>query len=261
MLMEDKGHIEIRVTGKIGNEPLSPDNYDIREIRALFDVIEAIVNSSQKIRKTPITYSISEGSVRNLFKTTRQSAVAFMAIMSMIQTSGSLDGLELPAARAISEIQKAAVKNNFKYEFLGDDMERPALTITKETSYRINEELWAEAELYLYGTLTNAGGKDKSNIHLLTENNGILIINTEKEVLQSREENMLYKNYMVRAKGRQNIRSGELDMGSLELLEMKQYDPSYSEQYLASLIKKATPKWQGIDDVDEWVGKMRGING
>ena len=48
--MEDKGQIEIRVSGKIGNEPLSPDNYDIREIRALFDVIEAIVNPSQRIR-------------------------------------------------------------------------------------------------------------------------------------------------------------------------------------------------------------------
>lgn len=259
--MEDKGQIEIRVSGKIGNDPLSPENYDIREIRALFDVIEAIVNPSQKIRKTPITYSISEGSVRNLFKTTRQSAVAFMAIMSMVQTSGTLDGLELPAARAISEIQKAAVKNNFKYEFLGEGKEHPALTITKETSYRVNEELWADAELYLYGVLTNAGGKDKSNIHLQTENNGTLIISTEKEVLQSREENMLYKRYMVRAKGRQNIRSGELDMSSLELLEMKQYDPSFNEQYLAGLIKKATPKWQGVDDVDEWVNKIRGVNG
>lgn len=50
-------------------------------------------------------------------------------------------------------------------------------------------------------------------------------------------------------------------MSSLELLEMKQYDPSYNEQYLASLIKRATPKWQEIDDVDEWVDNIRGING
>ena len=66
---------------------------------------------------------------------------------------------------------------------------------------------------------------------------------------------------MVRAKGRQNIRSGELDMSSLELLEMKQYDPSYNEQYLAGLIKKATPKWLEIEDVDEWIDKIRGVNG
>lgn len=65
----------------------------------------------------------------------------------------------------------------------------------------------------------------------------------------------------IRIKGRQNIRSGELDMSSLELLDMKQYDPSFNEQYLARLIKKATPKWHEIDDVDEWVNKIRGVNG
>lgn len=115
---------------------------------------------------------------------------------------------------------------------------RLLLTISKETTYHINEDLWADAELYFYGTLVNAGGKDKTNIHLLTKDKGSLIIATEREFLQGLEENVLYKHFMVRAKGRQNILTGELDTSSLQLLQLSSYDPTYNEQYLDNLIKK-----------------------
>ena len=259
--MEESGKIEIRVVGRMGNEPLSPENFDIREIKGLFDVVEAMLYPNQKCSRAPITYSLETGKVRNIFKTTLQSATAFLAVLSLVQKNGTLDGLELPTAKALQEVQKSAVKNNFTYEFGTPYNNSPSLVISKETTFHINENLWADAEFYFYGMLVNAGGKDKTNIHIQTKDNGLLTIATEKEFLQDLEENVLYKHFTVQARGRQNIVTGEIDTSSLQLIQLTSYDPNYNEQYLANLIKRASPKWADVEDVDKWLSEIRGING
>lgn len=258
--MAEDGKIEIRVTGKIGNEPLSPDNFDIREIRELFDVVETLLYPSNKLGRPSISYSIKEGSVKNIFTTTRQAAVSFLAIIAMVQETNSLEGLELSTAKALQEVQKSAVRNNYIYEFYDPGKGKPSLTISSNTSFHINENLWADAEFYFYGTLVNAGGKDKSNVHINTKEHGLLIIATEKQLLMELKENVLYKFFKVQAKGRQNIITKELDASSLKLLEMEPFDPAYTEQYITDLIKKASPKWKNVRDVDNWLSKIRGIN-
>lgn len=259
--MSDFGKIEIKVSGRVGNDPLSPDNFDIREIKILFDVVESMLYPNQKISRAPITYSLESGSVRNIFKTTLQSAATFIAVVSMVSASGSLEGLELPTARALQEIQKSALRTGFRYEFGTPESEIPALTISRDTSFHINEDLWADAEFYFYGMLVNAGGKDKTNIHLQTKDRGLLTIATQKEYLQELTENVLYKYFTVRAVGKQNIVSGEIDTSSLSLVSLIPYEPRYNEQYLSKLIKRATPNWKGLDDVDGWISEIRGING
>ena len=259
--MEESGKIEIRVTGRIGNEPLSPDNFDIREIKGLFDVVEALLYPNSKTERPRISYSIEAGSVRNIFKTTRQGAVAFLAVVSMVNESNSLEGLDLTTARALQDVQKSAVRNNFTYEFGSHEKFTPSLTISSETTFHINENVWADAEFYFYGMLVNAGGKDKTNIHLNTKEHGVLTIATEKDFLMDLKENVLYKYFKVRASGRQNIDTTEIDTSSLRLLELNPYDPTYSEQYLAGLIRKASPKWKNAGDADEWLSRIRGING
>lgn len=259
--MEESGKIEIRVTGKIGNEPLSPENFDIREIKGLFDVVEALLYPNHKTDRPHITYSIETGSVRNIFKTTLQSAATFLAVVALVQKSNSLDGLELPTARALQEVQKSAVRNNFTYEFGSPENDMPSLVISNRTTFHINENIWADAEFYFYGMLVNAGGKDKTNIHLNTREHGMLTIATEKDFLMDLKENVLYKYFKVRALGRQNISTKEMDTTSLKLIELNPYDPSYNEQYIAGLIKKASPKWRNIGDPDEWLSEIRGVNG
>ncbi|MDE7376194.1 MAG: hypothetical protein K2N16_05040, partial [Muribaculaceae bacterium] len=243
VIMDNSGKVEIRVSGRVGNEPLSPENFDIREIKELFDVVETLLYPTAKAVRAPISFSMEEGSVRNIFRTTVQSAATFLTIVALVQQSNSLDVLELPAARALQEVQKSAIRTGFTYEFSAPDKEIPALTISKDTSFHINDNLWADAEFYFYGMLINAGGKDKTNIHLQTKDNGVIILATEREYLQDQKDNVLYKQFMVRTTGKQNISSGAIDMSSLQLLEMTPYDPTYQEQYLAKLIKRASPKW------------------
>lgn len=259
--MDEFGRIEIKVVGHVGNEPLSPENFDIREIKSLFDVVETLLYPNSKLTRAPITYSLEEGSVRNIFKTTLQSAATFLATLNVVNQTGSLSGLELSTAKAFQEVQKSAVKNDFRYEFGTPDNESPTLIISRHTSYHINENLWANTDFYFYGTVINAGGKDRTNIHLQTKDHGLITIATPREVLADQKENILYKQFTIRAKGRQNISTREIDPASFELIEMTPFDPNYNEQYLASLIKKASIRWRGIEDADKWLSKIRGING
>lgn len=256
----NSGIVEIKVKGKLGNEPLSPENFDIREIKNLFDVVENLLYTGNKSSRPRITYSIGEGSVVNKFETTMQGVATFLAIIDMVNVNGNLDGLEYSAAKALSDVQQSAVRYDFTYEFGSPKKDSPSLTISKETSFHINESLWADAEFYFYGLLVNAGGKDYPNIHLQTKDYGVLKIATNKEILKSQSQNVLYKYFSVRASGKQNISNGELDPSSLELIEFQEYDPEYNAKYLDDLIKRATPRFKGIGDADEWVNKIRGLN-
>ena len=255
--MDKIGQIEIRVSGSEGNNPLSPDNYDIREIRAMLDNIEDILYPGNKKNRPDISYQIEEGSVRNIFKTSMQAGVTFTAVAGMINKSGSIDGLELPTAKAIEGIQNIARNKNYSFEIKTSVSDNVVLNITPQTTYERSANLWVAAEFYFYGTLTNAGGKGKANIHLDTKEVGSIIIETDKQFLKEEPENLLYKDYGVRVIGKQNLETGEIDKSALKLIQLIDYSPKYDEQYLNGLIAKASPKFKGIDP-DKWLNEIRG---
>ena len=131
------------------------------------------------------------------------------------------------------------------------------LRITPQTNYRRSSEVWVDAEVYLYGTLTDAGGKDKSNIHLDTKEYGQVTIDSDKEYLKNIRENLLYKEFGVRAQGKQSLATGEIDMSSLRLISLHGYRPVFDENYLNGLIAKASKSWAGVD-VDSYMSDLRG---
>ena len=128
----------------------------------------------------------------------------------------------------------------------------------RTTNYVRNEKLWVDAEFYLYGELTDAGGKNHANIHLDTAEFGTLVIATSKDFLKESEENLLYKKFGVRVTGKQNLQTFEMDPRSLTFVELLGLEPEYSETYLDSLMKKAEPAWSDIPDADQWLEDIRG---
>lgn len=255
--MDKIGQIEIRVSGNEGNNPLAPDNYDIREIKVMLDNIEDILYPTNKKNRPDISYQIANGSVRNIFKTSMQAVVTFTAVVGMINESNSIDGLELSTAKAIENIQNIARNKNYFFEIRTSISDNVVLKITPQTKYERSANLWIDAEFYFYGTLTNAGGKGKANIHLDTKEVGSIIIETDRQFLKEEPENLLYKDYGVRVIGKQNLETGEIDTSALKLIQLIDYSPKYDEQYLNGLIAKASPKFKGIDS-DKWVNEMRG---
>ena len=255
--MDQRGTIEIRVSGNKGNLALSPDHYDIKEIAQVFDAVESILFSGNKKQRPEITYSIESGSVRHIFKTSFQAIVGISAILANVSETGSIDKLELPTARAIEKLQSDAIAKNYEFVIRTSEWQGGELRITPQTNYRRSEEIWVDAEVYLYGTLTDAGGKDKSNIHLDTKEYGQVTIDADKEYLRSIEENLLYKEYGVRATGKQSLATGEIDLSSLKLISLQGFRPVYDEAYLNGLIAKASESWGGVD-VDDFLSEIRG---
>ena len=70
-------------------------------------------------------------------------------------------------------------------------------------------------------------------------------------------ENLLYKEYGVRAKGKQSLATGEIDMSSLKLISLRGFRPVYDENYLNGLIAKASKSWEGVD-VERFLSDLRG---
>lgn len=113
------------------------------------------------------------------------------------------------------------------------------LKIDRTTRLFRTSTIWADAEFYFYGKITNAGGKEKANIHNMTDEFGIIRIDTPQALLENLEENILYKSFVIRALGNQNTETGEIDKSSLVFVEMIDYSPKYDNDYLQKIRKKA----------------------
>ncbi len=258
--MDKTGHIEIIVRGRKGNLPLTPELYDIREVMEVLQQVEALLYPGSKKKDRPIiSYGIEESSVKHVLKTALQVVIGFNALLGEIQAHGnSLDFLELPTARAFEFFQNTARKNNFEIEVKTSIDKSSVLIIDPKTKFIRSEEVWVDAEFYFYGTIVDAGGKGKANVHLDTKDYGLLTIASEKELLSNHHSNPLYKSYGVRAIGKQNMRTGEVDKETLRLLEIVNYNPAYDESYIQSLIQKAKKSWSDVPDADEWLENIRG---
>ena len=254
--MDKIGNIEIRVVGKSGNLEIKPESYDIKHIASILQNVEDLLYPNNKNRPL-ITYDIQEGSVKHIFKTPVQYIIGFSAILGQIQESNSIDFLDLKTARAIESIQELSQQKNYEFQFTTSIKMDIELSINPNTRFFRTENTWVDAEFYFYGILKDAGGKSKANIHIDTDDYGYLAIETGQDFLMDQEENVLYKKFGVRAVGKQNLETGEIDTKSLKLVELINYNPKFDSDYLASLISKAKKNWKGID-TNEWLLNLRG---
>ncbi len=257
--VEKIGQIQIKIKGRKGNFDLNPDNYDIRDVVEMLRNVENLLFPNSKKERPIIAYDVQEGSVRHIFKTTLQTVISFNALLGQIKNDNySIDFLEYPTAKAFEFFQNEAKKNNFEYEIKTSISNETTIIINKNTKFIRSEDIWVDAEFYFYGTIVDAGGKGVANIHLDTKEFGLLKIEASKTVLANYENNPLYKPYGVRARGKQNIKTADIDKNSLELIDIINYNPSFKEDYIKSLIKKAKKSWADVNDADEWLQNMRG---
>ena len=255
--MELLGTLEIRISGKRGNEQISPDNFDIREIVSVFECVEDILYPAGGKNRPSITYSLEAGSARNVFRTGLQAVVVATALLAKVQETGSLDVLDLKFSQALERIQDEARRKDLSYIFSSSEHQGPILSISASTDFKQSEDLWMDAEVYFYGVLNDAGGKERSNIHLDTKEYGQVKIDASREFLQSIDFNPLYKEFGVRAITKQSVRTGEIDRSQLRVVSIHPYSPRYDEAYIKGLISKASADWKGID-IDQFMSEVRG---
>ncbi len=238
--MDNMGFIEIRITGSKGNLDLSP-----------------LYPGEKKDRPT-ISYKIEEGSVKHIFKTSIQYIIGFNAIIGQVNLIQNIDFLDLSTAKAFENIQDIASKRNYTFSIKTSLDGSNEVIVDRTTHFLRTEAIWADAEFYFYGKVTNAGGKDRANIHIVTEDMGTVRIQTPISFLEQYDENMLYKSFGIRATGKQHSETGEVDGSSLKFIELVDYQPKYDEQYLKSLRDKAKKSWLGSINPDNWLNEIRG---
>jgi hypothetical protein len=198
-----------------------------------------------------------EGSVRHKFRTVMQSVIGFGAVLSQISVQGQIDFLHERSAVAVEALQHLAVEKDYVVTISANESR---LVMDRTTHYLRNAKLWVDAEFFLYGELTNAGGKSSPNIHLDTEEFGTLRIATMKDYLKDADnylkdadKNLLYKKFGLRVTGKQNLQTFEMDRNSLTFVDLFDYDMEYSDAYLDGLMKKSSPAWENVPDADQWL--------
>ncbi|SNA74579.1 conserved hypothetical protein [Flavobacterium psychrophilum] len=256
--VEKIGHIEIRITGSKGNIELSPDNYDIREIIAILENAENLLYPGDKKERPIISYNIEQGSVKHILKTSIQFIIGFNAIIGQVSNIQEIDFLDLQTAKAFENLQNIAIKKDYIFSIKTSLENSNEVKVDRTTRYIRTEAIWADAEFYFYGKITNAGGKDKANIHILTADFGTIRIQTPISFLEDYEENLLYKSLGIRALGKQHSSTGEIDTTTLKFLELVDYQPKYDDLYLKGLREKAKKSWLDGIDPDSWLKEIRG---
>lgn len=256
--MDKIGFIEIRITGSKGNLDLSPDNYDIREIISILENAENLLYPGDKKDRPLISYRIEQGSIKHILKTSIQYIIGFNAIIGQVTIVQNIDFLDLSTAKAFENIQDIASKRNYFFSIKTSLDNSNEVKIDHTTKFKRTEAIWADAEFYFYGKVTNAGGKDKANIHVYTDDLGTVRIQTPISFLEEYEANLLYKTLGIRATGKQHSETGEIDTSTLKFVELVDYFPKYDEAYLKKLRDKAKKNWLGDIDADQWLRNIRG---
>lgn len=256
--MEKTGFIEIRITGTKGNLDLTPDTYDIREVIAVLEQVEGLLFPADKKERPIISYQLQSGSVRHIFKTAVQYVIGFSALIGQVSQRQTIDFLESTTARAFEAFQNIAIQRGYTLVIRTSEPDTNELRIDRTTWFYRTEAVWADAEFYLYGRVTNAGGKDRANIHLQTDEYGLMIIKTPIAVLEKIEGNILYRTFGIRVIGKQHTETGELDRSDLRFVDLIDYQPDYDEVYLKNLRLKAKKNWLNTVEPDNWLRELRG---
>jgi hypothetical protein len=253
--MSDSGYIEIHISGLKNGIALSPESYDIRELRSVIDTVDSILG---KDRKGDVVFErVAEGSVRNIIKSSAQNIMLATVIFQLLPGNEQLNGLEPKTAEAVEMVQQNARKTGYTYTFSTSEW-TDGVSISPETNYAREVPAFVDAEYYFYGRIVDAGGKSSANIHIDVEKMGVLTISASEEYLKGQERNLLYHTCGVRARGKQNPSTGEMDKSSLELISILDYNPSFNENYLKELVRRATPALSKIKDKQKWLDEIRG---
>jgi len=149
-------------------------------------------------------------------------------------------------------------KHDYKFSIKTSLDNSNEIVIDRNSTFKRSESVWGDAEFYFYGKVTNAGGKDKANIHIYTDELGTVRIQTPISFLEDYEENLLYKTLGIRALGKQHSETGEIDTSSLKFVELIDYQRKYDENYLSNLREKAKKNWLGNINADAWLKNIRG---
>lgn len=257
--MENLGHFYIVLNGKVGNEPLTPQTYDVREVIETLQHAQDLLFGDAKKERPRLTYALEEGSVKHVLTTALAVVVGVTQQLDTVRETGTLASLDATQAGAVVWFQEMAARRGYTCR-LGTSEQEEVLMIDTHTRLSPVTRQFVETELYFYGQIVDAGGKSRPNLHVITAEHGPLTLATPRELLVSYQGNLLYRTHAVRAIGKQDPMTGEIDFDSVRVQSIEPHDYTYyDEEYINQLREKAARNWLGeLPDPDGWLNNLRG---
>jgi len=252
--MSTQGYIDFIVRGKSGDIDISPTHIEIGLLKSFADDVTAIINSIPEIEKNKVIVAVGEGS----FKLTAMTAL--IAVNSLIVDAKTLTetndlfSINSTRSKVIEKWYKKA-KANPEIEFEIRPNGNEGIKINSDKTFKKEDNVWVQSELYLYGEFKDMGGNSKPNIHFLTDNNLSILINCKEEHIKNEKVNRVYHHGGVRITALQNLYTGEIK--DAYFIDFIDYNPEYNESELATTIEKGREAWKDIPDHIEWVRNLR----
>jgi len=242
---------------------LSPTNTTLPILSEFLNQVINFLRGDSRIDLTKIKSSVDKGSLT--VTTYNELGILDKAIADYEYVSkyNSLDKIEQSRAKILHEWESAAKENESRtYKLLISDDEATsvtAITIDKNTSFKMINNIWVNVDLYLYGRVFDLGGKLNPNVHLELENGTTIKIGALSTALSQDNENRLYKDQLVRIKAKQNINTHELK--DEKLVSFEAYNPSFDEDDFNYILKKSSAAWKIVPNAISWVEQLRGNDG
>ncbi len=256
----NENYLYFSISGEYAGKQISPDNSNLQMLTDLADSMNRFIKGKTKSSTNDITVSIKHGS----FALLAQGGESLMPAISdyrIVLESGKLDGIDPVRAGVLKDLQSKAKKFTNRKFIISDNIHNNfdgnSIILSYDSDYKAEKEsVWAESDVYEYGTIVDIGGKTKTNVHLVLEDGRTIVLDANTNQIANDRKNRLYRKQLVKIKVEQNLESGETRNEHLE--EFLEYDPKFDEEEYKKVSLLVKRSWADVPDINAWVENMRG---
>lgn len=258
--MDDMKELSFSINDELLGEQLSPDNISLPLLVEFAEQVSTFLRGSSKTDLKNIRASIKTGSFALEVEAPTQLLDPAIHDYQSIREHKNLTDVDPARARVIEVWQSLAVKNDgrvYKLFVDSDDANRvKPLVISSDTTYAAQKELWANVELYTYGSVFDLGGKSQPNVHLQLTDGRSVRVQANIDTLAADRVNRLYSKQLVRIGAQQNLQTGEYRDETL--ISFEDYNPHYDEDEFQAIVRQGRLAWKNVKSATEWVENLRG---
>lgn len=256
--MSDKLYFSVK--DLVSGEQTSPDNISLPLLQELADAMSKFIRgNSTKTNLNDISISVRSGSFALVADASPFVSDA-ISDYRIVKETGSLDGIDPIRAKVLRSLQEKAKKNSNRIYTVSDSdtlNESRGISFTNKTDYKTSRtDQWAKTEILMYGKVVDMGGKTKTNVHIVLDNDDTIVLDADSQKIAEDNENRLYKDQLVKVFAEQNLETKKLRNESL--LEFVKYNPHFDEDEFNRISKEVEHSWADVPDIVTWVEETRG---
>jgi len=261
--------LELRITGEVNGQPLSPETASMEMIVALVNETKDFILGSagsatereQFLRG--VHFEIKAGSVKPYitipaFLTASAIAISLKADIKTL-SSGSLD-IDAGRSKVVQSMTKRLQRDEisvFAIEGTGLDGKPLNVVIDKNTQWVKPQPVFVNVEEYVKVEIKNMGGVSP-NVHLKFEDGTSVIASATEAYLKGLDKNYLYKEVMARITYNHNPKTNQ--KSDYRLLGITEPPAVFDWEAFNLAVDAGTKLWQDVPDPVAWVREVRGAS-